>query len=396
MYTMRMGFFSFLSSKKSAHDHERVLVVHIDSGAVLGAFVALSGTAVTLLSTTSVDIAIVPDLASADFERETGKALTELLARVRTLGLGSPDRIAVYLGAPWYASQVRVARMSRPTPFVVSKTLLSDMISRELKAFQDEELAKSAASGEPLRAIESKTVQVKLNGYPTNAPLDLSARELELSIFVSVAPERVVKAIEAVIEKEFKQKVTFGTFLSASFAVTRNFFPHLDDYLLIDIGGEMTDVAVVREGTLVRSVSFPRGRNFLLRKLATGLNRTIQESITICTLYKEDKVEESIKTACTDILKTAKDEWLNSFQSALFSGASELSIPDAVLLSVGADIAPWFIETIRREEFHQHALTDKAFKVVVLEGQIFHQSLSFADGVERNPFIMIDALATSR
>ena len=388
---MHMGFFSFLSSKESG---ERVLVIHIGSGTVVGAFVALSSGRATLLSSTSVDIAIAPDAASADLERETGKSLTEMLARVRMLGLGAPHRIMVYLGSPWYASQVRVARMSRETAFIASKSLLSDMISRELKAFEEEELKASFAAGSPLRAIESKTVQVKLNGYPTTAPLGLSARELELSIFVSVAPERVLAAIETVIEREFKQKISFGTFLSASFAVTRDFFPHLDDYLLIDVGGEITDVALVREGTLVRSCSFPRGRNFLLRKLSTGINRTIPESI--CTLYREDKVEESIKTACTDILKEAKDQWLDSFQKALFSGASELSVPDTVLLSVGSDIAPWFIETIRREEFHQHALTDKAFKVIVLDGGVFHESLAFADGVERNPFIMIDALAISR
>lgn len=397
---MCMGFFSFLSPKKSA---ERVLVVHIDSGIVAGAFVSIAPSAgsglagvTTVLSTTSVEIAIVADLASADFEREMQKALAETMKAVSAQSLGSPDRVAVYLGSPWYASQVRVARTARTTPFIASKSLLNDMISRELKAFEQEEMQASYASGAPLRAIESKTVLVKLNGYATASPLGLSARELELSLFVSVAPESTLKGIEETIERTYKAPLSFSTYLSSAFIVTRDFFPHQDDYLLIDVGGEITDVSLVREGALARTVSFPRGRNFLLRKLSKGLNRTISESIAICTLYKEDKVEASIKDACTGILKEAKDEWLDSFQKALFANSNELSIPDAVMLSVGSDIAPWFIETIRREEFHQHALTEKEFKVIVLDASVFHESLSFHDGVDRNPFIMIDALAASR
>jgi cell division ATPase FtsA len=390
---MHMGFLSHIFSKGSG---ERVLVLHIGSGSVAGAHVSIHAGVTTVLSTVSVDIAVSEDIESVDFEKEMQKALKAVLKATAHANLGAPDRVAVYLASPWYAAQVRVARMSRETAFVASRSLLNDMIARELKAFEEEELGKSHAAGLTLRAIESKTVQVKLNGYPTPDPLDLSARDLELSIFLSVSPEKTLKGIEAIVEKECKAKLSFATFLSASFIVTRDFFPHQDDYLLIDVGGEITDVTLVRGGALIRSVSFPRGRNFLLRKLAKGLKRTIPESIAICTLYREDKVEESIKNACTDILKEAKDEWLDSFQKALFTDSNELSVPDTVMLSVGSDIAPWFIETIRREEFHQHALSDKEFKIVLLDAQAFHESLAFADAVERNPFIMIDALAAAR
>jgi len=58
-------------------------------------------------------------------------------------------------------------------------------------------------------------------------------------------------------------------------------------------------------------------------------------------------------------------------------------------------MAPWFIETIRREKFNQYALTEKEFKVIVLDAEIFHESLVFKEGVSRNSFIMIEALAAS-
>jgi hypothetical protein len=390
---MCMGFFSSHSSKKTS---ERVFVVHVGSGTVAGAFVSIDEGLTTILSTDVANIAIVPDLASADFELEMQKALAAMLVKVQKKSLGKPDRIIVYLGSPWYASQVRVARMSRPTAFVASSALLGDMVTRELKAFETEELAASHRNGEPLAPIESKILEVKLNGYPNVAPVGLSARELELSILLSVTPERTRAGIHAIIERHYATRVSYATFLAASFVVTRNFFPHEENYLLVDIGGEITDVAVVRDSVLVRSVSFPHGRNFILRKLSHGLKRSIHESVAITSLYCENKVEDSIRDACTGILKDVRDEWLGAFQKALFAQGSDLSIPETIFLTVPSDVAPWFADTIRREEFHRHTLTSKDLKMVVLEAQVFHESLGFATGVERNPFIMIEALASAR
>jgi len=384
-----MHLFSFSSKNKS----ERVLILNIGGATVSGAFVA-RGEGLTKIETViSTDIGVLPDVTSAALEREMEKALSQtvdLLAKARR---GAPDRVVVSLQSPWYVSQARTVKMSRPSAFVFSRSMLDDMIARELKSFEDEEIASSVLSGEPLRAIESNILQVKLNGYPTAKPIGLSARELEFSIFLSVSPDRVLKKIKENIGRHFRQKVTFSSFLLAAFLVTRDFFPHQNDYLLIDVGGEITDVSLVRDSVLVRSVSFPKGSNFILRNLSTRLKRSISESISLCALYAEDKVEASIKDACADVLNSAKNEWLEAFQKALFDASSALSIPDTVLLSVPGDIAPWFIDTIRREEFRQRSLTEKEFKVVVLNAELFHESLSFGENVLRDPSIMIEALA---
>ena len=392
LYTVGMGIFSSLKKKKS----ERVLLGSIGSATVVGAFISIEAGITTVTATVSTDIAALSDLSLSQFEKEMEKALRQTLGSLAKLHSPAPDRTVVYFSSPWYASQVRIAKMSRPSPFVVTKTVLSDMIARELKAFEDEEIAGSRGGKESLRAIESKVIQVKLNGYPTAEPANLSASELEISIFLSVAQERTLKGVEEIITNEYHSPIVFSSFLSASFIVVRDFFPHESDYLLVEVGGEVTDVTLVRESALIQSASVPLGSNFILRRLSTGLKRSVSESVSLCTLYLEDKVEASIKDACARILTEAKDEWLQSFQKVLFSVSNELSIPDTVLLSVGTDIAPWFIDTIRREKFNQYALTEKEFKVIVLNAEIFHESLSFAPGVPRNPCIIIEALASTR
>ncbi len=386
-----MNFFSTLKKKITT---DREIILHIGSASVVGAFVERSGSISKIVACVASDITVLPNVAFAEFEREMEKALTLTLASLSKLRLPAPDQTRVFFSSPWYASQVRVAKMSRPTMFVATTAMLNDMVDREIKAFSDDELKASYGAGDPLLPLESHILQVKLNGYPTASPAGVSARELELALFLSVASERMIRKVEDIVRHQFAAAVSFGTFLSASFLVSREMFPHEDGYLLIDIGGEVTDVSLVREGALIQSVSFDLGRNFILRKLSVGLNRTIPEALSLCTLYAENKVEDTVKSQCATILKGAKDEWLDAFQKTIFSVSNELSIPNTILLSVGTDIAPWFIETISREEFHQHSLTGKEFKVIVLDAQLFRDSLTFAEAVPRNPCIIIETLAS--
>ncbi len=383
-----MGLFSRFTKKES----ERVLVIHIGSGSVAGAFVEVSDSRRTILSTVQADIAILSNISFERFEMEMEKSLATVLSALSASRI-VPERVTVCLSSPWFASQVRVAKISRPTQFVITKSFLNDIVARELKAFAEELNAGKPEDPDMLRTIESKIVQVKENGYLVHSPVGVSAKELELSLFLSVAPEYVLEKVKDMIRHEFHRPISFSSLLSASFLVARDFFPHQDDYMLVHVGGEITDVSLVRESAPVQSASFPLGSNFILRQLARNLGRDIHESASLCTLYLEDKVENKVKEVCTRVLGEAKNEWLTSFQRALFTVTNEISIPDTVLLSVESSIAPWFVETIRREEFNQLPVTGKDFKVIVLNAEVFHEALSFAPDVPRNPFIMIEALA---
>jgi hypothetical protein len=379
-----------------SHTRSHTLVINIGSATVSAALVDTGASPATILASESADITILPDLATPAFETETKRVIGVVLDRIAKLALPLPDAIAVYLASPWYASQVRMAKTSRPAPFVVSRSVVEDIISRELKAFEEEERTARYAGGEALVPLETKTVQVRLNGYVSADPIGKTARELELALFVSVAPERVVTEITEIIERRYShQKPVFSSFLAASFLLLRDAFPHQGDFLLVDVGGELTDVSIIRDGALLQSVSFPKGRNLIVRALANGLGRSFAESVSICSLYVEGKVEESVRDSCEKILTQVKDDWLADFQKALFSISNELSIPDTVLLTSHDDVAAWFVETIRREEFHQYTLTEKEFKVILLDATFFKDKLSFAPGVTRDPFIMIDALGVS-
>ncbi len=391
MYNIRMGIFDFVKNKVVA---SRTLVVHIGSTQVLASIVSHEDGKPIIESLVSSDIAVLSSLSYSQFEREMQKALSGAISKISGTTRIIPDSAYVFLSSPWYASQVRTAKLSRDTQFIATKQMLDDMVGKELKAFEEEVIKAKSLTEDALGVIESKTVSVKLNGYLQENPIGKRASELDLSIFLAVAPISLSKKIEESIHRIYSHaKVTLCTFLTASFIAGREILPHKDSYILLDIGGEITDVSIMRDGSPVQSISFPIGKNLLLRRLSKHLGRSMQESATLCMLYMEDKIENKMKEACAKILNESKGEWLGAFQRTLMSMTSELSLPDTILLTVDSDIAPWFVELTSHEEFHQYSLSEKEFKVVQLKPELFHEKLSFKEGVSRNPFIMIEALS---
>lgn len=386
-----MSFLSHLFNKKDEH----VLVLDIGSASVTGAFITLQNNNVVITASATSEIKVLPEVEPLRFEKEMEEALNRVLSMLKKITHTKPQHISVYLSSPWYTSQVRVAKISRKTPFVVTKKMLDDVVARELKAFEAETRKHTEGSQEELKTIESKLVGVTLNGYMVDDPVGVSARDLELSIFLSIAPMRTLSGIKKlVMDKCSHASIDFGSFLGAAYIVLRDHLHQEQDYLFVDIGGEVTDVTLVRDGVPRRTVSFPRGRNFMLRSLSKGLNRSITESVSICRLYMEGKVEESLRASCEKILTNTKNEWLESFQEAIFSVSNELSLPDTLCLACQDDVTPWFSEVVKREEFHQYTLTEKEFNVIILNAAFFNDMLIHTDGALRNPFVMIEALVS--
>ena len=388
-----MSFRSFFTKNTNSSKGKKcALLVDIGSAKVTTSIALFEKNVTTILAIESTDIVILSDLTYERFEKEMQKALLGSLNKILKYASAPLDFIQVCLASPWYDSQVRTAKVSRLAPFVVSKTVLDDMVKRELKAFEEEEVKKKAVAGDSVRSIESQTIRVRLNGYETHEPIGLSAKELELTMFLSIASERTIKSVEDVIHRVYNAPIKFSTFLSMTYLVARDFFPHKEDYMLVDVGGEVADISFVKQNGLQQAFSFPYGKNFILRRLSLGLGRTIEEAQTLWTLHVEGKTTGEVAESCQRILSAARLEWQESFQKALYSASRDLSVPDTILLTIDDDVAFWFSDAIKNEQFHQNTLLGKEFRIFFMNSTLFKDALAFAPKVERNSSVMIEAI----
>ena len=327
----------------------------------------------------------------------TLKSLDTVALEILKMGRGAPARIFCVLSSPWYISQPRTIRLEKNTPFVFNSKLADGLIQKEIALFREEHAQMNQGSEEKWKPIEFKNLKTVLNGYPTANPYNQKTKELEMTMFISMSPEAVLKKIEETIAKHFHFKeIRFSSFVIASFAVVRDMFVHQEEFLLIDIGGEVTDISLVKENTLGQSISFPLGPNFLLRSLAEETGCTLSEAASIISLYKDGHAESGSLKKLDPMMNKLKTRWLSKFQESLANLSSDISIPSTIFIAVDKEFASFFREIIQSEQFNQYTLTQSKFQIIFLDAGVFHNAAFFNEEAVRDPFLIIEAIYINR
>ncbi|MBY0376573.1 cell division FtsA domain-containing protein, partial [Patescibacteria group bacterium] len=256
---------------------------------------------------------------------------------------------------------------------------------------------KYVEAGSNIQAIELKNMKTILNGYATPTPFNQKATDLKMVMFISMSAEKVLEKIrEAVCAHFYCEKMKFSSFSIASFTVARDIFAHHEDFLLIDIGGEVTDISMVKKEILCESSSFPMGPNFIIRGVARELGCSLTEAKSFISLYKDGHADMSQQEKLKPIIEALRKEWLKKFQESLISLSNDISIPSTIFVTVDQDVADFFSETIKSEQLNQYTLTESKFNIIFLGTESLHGAATIENGADRDPFIMIEAIYINR
>ncbi|MDE2399893.1 MAG: hypothetical protein KGL67_02695 [Patescibacteria group bacterium] len=388
-----MGIFS-LPKKKD----ELALVFDIGSSSVKAALFYMQKSGVPKIITSVREPIILEDKIEIDrFLFLTLKALEIVSDKIYAKHLGAPSKIFCIFSSPWHVSQTRVISMQKNTPFVFTSKLADSLIQKEIVLLKEEYLKKYAHVGNSLRLIELKNIKITLNGYETAEPLNKKTTELEMTIHVSMSEEQVCKKIEEIVEKHFSfREIKFAPFTVAAFTVVRDLFTHQENFLLINIGGEITDISMVKNNTLRESTSFPLGINFMIRTIAATMNSSLGEAKSLISLFKDGHAATSTANVLEPAIIKLKSEWLGKFQESLANLSNDISIPAFVYITVDKDLAEFFGEVIKTEQFNQYTLTESKFQIIFLNVQNLHNIAVFDKDAIFNAFLTIDSVYINR
>jgi len=328
----------------------------------------------------------------------TIKSLEIVASKLCLKGIGKPSQIFCILSSPWYVSSTRIIKFEKNTPFLFTSKLAEDLIKKEIALFKEEHLAQFSHPENKIKLIEFKNIKIMLNGYETSNPLDKKIEKLEIIIFLSISGDLILKQIEKTILKHFhvEENIKFFSFIMALFSITRDLFSHEDNFLLVDIGGEVTDISMVKKNALGSSVSFPLGRNFIIRKVADNLHCTLSEAKSFISLYKDGHAVESTFKKIEPVMSRIKTEWLKEFEKSLINISDDFSIPSTIFITIDPDLIDFFSKIIKNEQFSQYNLTDSGFKIIFLDSKIFHEIVTFKDGVNRDLFLTLESIFINR
>lgn len=252
------------------------------------------------------------------------------------------EQLAVILSAPWSDVRLRTLRLSRTEPFLMHEKVVERMLSDEIRA-----AAKNGAPSNIL--IERTVVGIVLNGYPVQMLPRTKVTSAEVSLLTSYAEPEFLSKVTSVLEEAAPGiPRTFHSSTFASYLGLASAFPTEESALFVHVGGEITEVVVIKEGMLQSVGSFPQGYNLVLRTLqAASIPPHEAESAMKLSLADTSRM----KATLAKTLSAASLDWRKLLRETLIELVPGGAVPQKVFLAVSGSAAPWFRETIEAESF---------------------------------------------
>ncbi len=389
----------FLFKKKQKE--QTVAIFDVGSGSVGGAIVQIpinKEELPSIISLVRTPINYNSDKINVNvFTKSMLKALGQTVESLYKTKSGAPDKIICVLASPWYSSETRVVKIKKESPFVFTQKLANDLIKKEIETIASDHNKKNKTLYNEIEIIEHYIMSVSLNGYDIDLPIGMHTEAIEMNIVASFSQKVFLDKICQVVSKTFHDiPVSFSSFIIASYFAIRDKYISPNSYLLLDIGGEVTEVGIVSKGVLKASLSFPFGRKTYFKYMCTKLEIELRDAQELFNLYNSGQLSEEKRKEVEPLFKSIENSWSESFRNSVGNLPHVLALPSTVFLTADHDMLPYFSKVVENEEFIQSMTLEHKCTVVSLKGPEFLKICKIGKGVNCDPFLMIEAIAMVR
>lgn len=387
-----MGFLSSSNKKDKV-----IAIFDIGSGSVGGAVVSIPSKGMpTIIKSTRTEISSSNE---SDFDlllKSMLKALDSTASILYKSKVGAPDEIVCVLASPWYLSETRIIKMSREHSFIFTSKLADELLDKEITALNISYKNKYANTKSEPEVIEHHVMGVSLNGYLVEEPLGKRSRFVEMNMIISMSPKEALDRIRDTLSHTFHHiPISFSSFILSSYLAVREKYVTPDSYLLLDIGGEITDVSIITKGVLKASLSFPFGKKTFFKYMCTKLEIEPRDAEELFSLYSSDTLAIRKRTKVEPLFQSIENSWGEAFRQCIDTLPHILTLPNTIFVTADSDIRSWFVDVVRNNPFIQSMVTDHKCTVITLEGPEFLTMCSVKDGT-CDPFLMVEAIGFMR
>lgn len=375
----------------------RALVVDIGSASVGVGVAELHDDGKPIMCATArANMRLREEIKFKDFYLAMLDALSEALEQLKKMegaSVGSVKQVHLTFASPWYNAEARTIQYTKETPFRFNRKLLNSLLEKDLKIFQKEfDAKKQVEEGDKLLMLDRSIIDLRLNGYPTKHEEADSVHEVEATVFISLMSKRVRDAVVKRIKDVCgTSRYTLQSFPMVLYASIRDMMAVGDDFVLADVGGEVTDVVFVHDTVPERTYSLPLGHNTLVRHLASRLGTSLEHAQSSLTMFADKKIdpseEENIKGAIQDVLNKFRE----SLAEIVAEQAQDFMLPPLVFATIDEGPMKWLkagmgVSTIE-------SLTIDAYTVtpIVLSGAILDNYIKYNRGVRRDTFLALES-----
>ncbi|PIR69894.1 MAG: hypothetical protein COU47_00450 [Candidatus Niyogibacteria bacterium CG10_big_fil_rev_8_21_14_0_10_46_36] len=305
--------------------------------------------------------------------------------------------VHVLLSSPWYFSQTRIVNISNKEPFVAEKSFLKENINEEKERFIQDARKQFSFPAEDYAIIEMSFMKILMNGYEVNDFLNKKAHEVSLDMYMSLSLKSFIDHLTHVLETHFApEDITFYTSPFIFFRTLKQLWEDEEGkvafnidagVLAVEIGGEITDVTVIRKGIIEETFSFGKGLHFIIRRLASALGVPPKDAISLFHAWAQGKVEASKEKKIASIIEEGIGEWKSLLEKVLKDASSRALLPKTVAFLGEGAVYDGFVKAFSDESFKEYVLQDKPFDIHLFTPSFFRTAFdgptsAFIGGVE--------------
>jgi len=390
--------------KMKSSKNEINLIIDVGSGSVGVAVVSVcSSPSVTpeIFYTNRKEIKYYGGLNSRRFLFSMISAFEEALNDVQKNFISiSKNKINIkethcFFSSLWHISQTRVLINENRKDTKITKSLINEIVEKESKIFETSTLKSgiNISAENDVQIIEEKIMQIKLNGYETSEPYSKIAKTLEINFFISAVSKKVIEILEESFFRFFNNKIIqYHTFINTAFVALRDINPTINDYLFLDISGEVTEIAIIKNGVLFDSISFPFGKSSIIRKLSESLGTNREEAVSRALLYKSNNLIKTKDSKISKIIKDLMKEWHKMFDISIKQLLSNIALPQVIFFMSDDDINQLVGDFIKLYKFDNIDTFEKLVNVKFVDNEIFDRYVKYSNQREKDQFLSLEAV----
>ena len=378
---------------------EIIAVINIGSASVGGMMIKKgsppAGGAPEIITSVKVPVNFLMDVDYAAFWRCTCDSLKKTIDKLLADYPKGPDKVLCVFSPLWGISQTRVVRVRREEPFEATREFVDELINNEIEIFQAQWHSRIPYLKDDSELVEKEIIKTTLNGYSVKNPFGKKAKKMDIYAHLSL----VVRGAKDSVQKYFFDNfgdvpVVFHTLPFVVFSSLKGIINAEEGFLFSDIGGETSDISLVRKGIIEETLTFPRGRNFLIRNITKDFKTFIDEAKSLLASFRKGDLNKMSADKISAVINVAQNEWCGFAEKALGEIYQNSPLPMSFIIISDENVGQEFSECAKSELFAKFTVLGKPFDVKQISADALKHNFKFQRSFaqDNDVFLMLISL----
>lgn len=229
----------------------------------------------------------------------------------------------------------------------------ADSIRKEILLASQKKISDLVAEGigilaQDIHFVSVEIIEIKIDGYQVPNLQGYSGEDLVFRILITFLPKDNFKNIENLARTHRFKKITL---LHAGQSLTKLHLPGIENSIFLDIGGEETQIFLMKDGKLEKADKFDVGAKEFSKSLSRSLGIRNIEGRELKERYSKKLLSIEVKNRIREIFAQPQREWYENLKSKIKEINPAGLLPSNLFLAGGGSLLPEIQEILEEGEW---------------------------------------------